>query len=185
MFGVFLAAVAFFHLSEFALAFTYTRHEVSCRSFLISRQYLMAMAVACMEFLVESFLVPSLKTLRTIQMLGLALVILGEAIRKAAYVTARHNFTHDIKHERRPNHQLVTRGIYRYVRHPGYMGWFIWAVATQIMLCNPISTVLFALVSWRFFDDRILYEERLLVQFFGRDYITYAASVPSGIPFVP
>jgi len=41
---------------------------------------------------------------------------------------------------------------YRYVRHPGYLGWLIWAVGTQVLLTNPVCTLLFAYlvraVSW-------------------------------------
>jgi protein-S-isoprenylcysteine O-methyltransferase Ste14 len=38
------------------------------------------------------------------------------------------------------------RFVCRFVRHPGYMGWFIWSVATQLLLVNPVCTVVFALV---------------------------------------
>ena len=34
----------------------------------------------------------------------------------------------------------------RFVRHPGYLGWFIWAVGTQVLLCNPLSMISFAYV---------------------------------------
>lgn len=34
----------------------------------------------------------------------------------------------------------------RYIRHPGYLGWFVWAVAGQLLLANPITTVAFAYV---------------------------------------
>lgn len=30
------------------------------------------------------------------------------------------------------------------MRHPGYMGWFIWSVATQLLLVNPVCTLVFA-----------------------------------------
>jgi hypothetical protein len=33
----------------------------------------------------------------------------------------------------------------RHIRHPGYLGWFIWALGTQVLLCNPISCTAFAL----------------------------------------
>ncbi|CAI5502825.1 unnamed protein product [Closterium sp. Naga37s-1] len=72
----------------------------------------------------------------------------------------------------------------RWVRHPGYTGWFMWSIATQLLLVNPLCTLAFALVSWRFFAARIPYEEFYLHQFFGLEYARYAASVPSGIPFV-
>jgi protein-S-isoprenylcysteine O-methyltransferase len=74
----------------------------------------------------------------------LVCVILGEAVRKAGQLTAKQCFTHNIATRRRDGHMLVTTGIYRYVRHPGYLGWFIWAVGTQIMLANPMSVALFA-----------------------------------------
>ncbi len=37
-------------------------------------------------------------------------------------VTAAQNFTHLIQTERRPQHRLVTGGIYSRLRHPGYAG---------------------------------------------------------------
>ena len=32
------------------------------------------------------------------------------------------------------------------MRHPGYLGWYLWAVGTQVLLLNPVSTLLFAVV---------------------------------------
>lgn len=86
---------------------------------------------------------------------------------------------------RRPQHVLVTRGVYALVRHPGYAGWMLWAVGTQLLLCNPACVLLFAAASWRFFDRRCRYEDRLLAGFFGPAFDEYRAAVPSGIPFVP
>ncbi|KAE9452841.1 hypothetical protein C3L33_15243, partial [Rhododendron williamsianum] len=56
----------------------------------------------------------------------------------------------------------------------GYCGFFIWSIGTQIMMCNPISTVTFAVVVWSFFARRIPYEEYFLRQFFGSEYDEYA-----------
>jgi len=41
------------------------------------------------------------------------------------------------------------------MRHPSYAGFFAWALGTQILLGNPIGTVVFAVVLWRFFSQRI------------------------------
>ena len=86
-------------------------------------------------------------------------------VRIAALFTAKHNFTHEIADEKKPEHVLVTEGIYKYVRHPGYagallqslmhgthalpLGWFWWTVGTQVMLLNPICIAGFAFASWR------------------------------------
>lgn len=36
--------------------------------------------------------------------------------------------------------------------------------------------------AWRFFRERIAYEEALLVQFFGLEYVRWRARTPTGIP---
>ena len=40
----------------------------------------------------------------------------------------------------------LTTSLCRYMRHPGYLGWYLWAVGTQVLLLNPVTTVLFAVV---------------------------------------
>lgn len=56
---------------------------------------------------------------------------------------------------------LVKTGLYSLVRHPSYTGFFVWAVGTQILLANPVSTVVFVGVLWRFFQQRIQSESQL------------------------
>lgn len=180
-----LLAVFFFHSSEFVLAiFFHGPSNVTLRSLLISKYYLLAMILSFIEYFVEILLFPGWKECWWISNLGLAMVIVGEIIRKSAIITAGSAFTHLIKIHHEEHHELVTHGVYGFVRHPGYCGFLIWAVGTQIMLCNPVSTVGFAVVVWRFFADRIPYEEFFLRQFFGSQYEEYARQVPSGVPFV-
>lgn len=45
----------------------------------------------------------------------------------------------------------------RFVRHPSYLGFFIWSIGTQVLLVNPICTVGYAIVTWRYFAQRIRY----------------------------
>lgn len=71
-----------------------------------------------------------------------------------------------------------------YTRHPSYLGFFTWALGTQIGLSNPLSTIIFAVVLWRFFSRRIRGEEIYLVAFFGREYEEYRKRVGVYIPFV-
>ncbi|KAK4373455.1 hypothetical protein RND71_008839 [Anisodus tanguticus] len=178
-------SIIFFHVSEYILALViHGKSNVSLKSLLISKHYLLAMIFSLIEYVIELYFFPGLKEYWWISNLGLALVVLGEIIRKLAIVTAGRAFTHLIKVYHEEDHQLVTDGIYRFVRHPGYCGFFIWSIGTQIMLCNAISTVGFAVVVWKFFSGRIPYEEFFLKQFFGSDYEDYMRKVPSGIPLV-
>ncbi|XP_004515240.1 protein-S-isoprenylcysteine O-methyltransferase A-like [Cicer arietinum] len=178
-------AVIFFHGSEYFLAtFIHGRANVTLNSLLISKQYILAMIFSLLEYFIEVSLFPELKEHWVISDSGLFLVVIGEVIRKMAIVTAGQSFTHMIRVRPDERHRLVTHGIYRFIRHPGYCGFFIWSVSTQIMLCNPISTIGFAVVVWKFFASRIPYEEYFLRQFFGIEYVEYAQQVVSGVPFV-
>ncbi|CAA7409341.1 unnamed protein product [Spirodela intermedia] len=180
-----LAVIVFFHSSEFVLAIAiHGRSKFSSTSLLISKQYIIAMVCALLEYAIELVMFPELKEHWWVSNFGLLLVVIGEAIRKAAVLTAGRSFTHTIKIQREQHHQLVTHGIYRFIRHPGYCGFFLFAIGTQVMLCSPISIVAFAVVTWRFFYTRIPYEEFFLKQFFGFEYIQYAAQVPSGLPYI-
>ena len=109
----------------------------------------------------------------------------GDGIRKSAILQAGQNFTHIIRVGRKRNdHELIVTGLYRVCRHPSYVGWFVWSTGTQVLLCNPICLVIFPALTWTFFADRIPFEERALIEFFGSSYIEYQKRTPIGIPFV-
>ena len=129
--------------------------------------------------------VAALRWCTGVALLGALCVVLGEALRKVAILTARRNFTHLIRTERAQEHQLVRHGVYSLMRHPSYCGWFLWALGTQLLLVNPTSLLrtrrpflrvltavvvaraVFAYVSFNFFARRIPFEEHYLQQFFG------------------
>lgn len=50
------------------------------------------------------------------------------------------------------------------------------------MCCNPLSIAIFIIVLYKFFKGRILYEETLLILFFGEEYVEYRKKVPILIP---
>ena len=88
-------------------------------------------------------------------------------------------------HEKYKEEQkLVTDGIYRYIRHPSYLGFYIFAIGTQVFLSNIFTPIAFAGVLWYFFNDRIQYEEFYLIQFFGEKYIQYRNKTPTYLPFI-
>ena len=53
-----------------------------------------------------------------------------------------------------------------------------------MVLCNPICIVAYTMISYMFFKVRIQYEERLLVRFFGQEYVDYISTSHIGIPLI-
>jgi protein-S-isoprenylcysteine O-methyltransferase len=98
--------------------------------------------------------------------------------------TAGESFNHYIQASKKSNHELVRVGIYRYLRHPSYVGFFYWCISTQLLLGNYAHAVMFAAACWRFFQKRIEYEEESLCRFFPREYPEYVARSYIGIPFL-
>ncbi|RVW73932.1 Protein-S-isoprenylcysteine O-methyltransferase B [Vitis vinifera] len=143
-------AILFFHSSEYVIAVNiHGRSNVTLKSLLISKAYLLAMVCSLLEYFAEIVLFPGLKEIWWISNSGLAMVVIGEIIRKTAILTAGRSFTHLIKVYHEEDHKLI-------------------------MLCNPISTIAFAIIVWHFFYKRIPYEEFFLRQFFGSEYEEYA-----------
>ena len=158
------------------------------------------------EFVLELWLFPWLKRQWLVCAVGVAVMCGGQALRSLAMWTAGVSFTHMVADRKRPEHRLVTHGVYRWVgssfrpracpaahcvcasshfRHPSYTGWFYWSVATQLVLCNPVSSVLYAIAAYRFFADRIPDEERGLIAFFGPQYRAYARRTHTWLPGIP
>lgn len=186
--ALFFISLAIFHGSEILLVLRYESTSFSSRSLLLSPSYLLAMAFALCEYMLElHILIPPTKAiaLDACYWIGLLGIVSGEVIRKLAWSTAKTSFSHDVRTQKQTGHELVTHGIYRWCRHPAYTGWYVWAISTQVLLGNPVSVVLFSVVIWNFFNQRIVYEEFHLVRFFGQSYERYRKVTPTWIPGIP
>jgi protein-S-isoprenylcysteine O-methyltransferase Ste14 len=72
-----------------------------------------------------------------------------------------------------------TPGLYRYVRHPLYVGWLFTFWATPTM---TIAHLVFALVTTAYILIAIRFEERDLVDVHGQAYADYRQQVPMLVP---
>ncbi|XP_037075541.1 protein-S-isoprenylcysteine O-methyltransferase-like [Pollicipes pollicipes] len=183
-FGWYMMVLCGFHFSEYLCTALTNPRAVSDDSFLLNHSvaYAAAAVSSWLEFWLERALFPDMKECSFTIGLGLLLCISGEVIRKLAMFTARTNFNHIVQNERRPDHVLVTHGVYSWFRHPSYVGWFWWSVGTQLLLTNPVCLVGYTAASWTFFRDRVHYEEATLINFFGHAYLAYQQRVGTGLP---
>lgn len=187
MWCFYYAAIMVYHAMEFGLQALYNPAHTTCDQFLYnhSRAYVYAFLFAWAEFWVEALVAPELKaSFGGVVIIGVGLMLVGQAFRSLAMIHAKSNFTHIIQLSKRRTHQLVTKGVFTYIRHPSYFGWFWFVVGSQLVLCNPLAFVAYVVVAWRFFDSRIAFEEITLTRFFPEQYPTYKARTWSGIPFI-
>ena len=84
--------------------------------------------------------------------------------------------------EIRPSHQLVTTGIYSYVRHPMYSAFFLWALAQALLLPNWIAGPAGLAGFGTLFCFRIRREERMMEEAFGDAYHAYATRTRRLVP---
>ena len=171
---------------EYFISKTFHPDTTSSESTLVTIPFLFAFSFGLAEYFIEIYLFDVWKSdiHSFVLWFGAFLILFGLFLRVLAECTAKQAFTHYIAEKKDPNHLLVTNGIYHFVRHPGYLGMFIFAIGTQVYLRNPISVIVFSSVLWKFFYDRIQYEETFLVSMFGSAYVEYRSKTSTWIPFI-
>lgn len=111
---------------------------------------------------------------------GFLCMLIGEGMRVAALLTLGRFFT--MRVAVLDGHQVVDRGLYRFVRHPAYTGWFVLSLGVALFfgsIVGAVGTLLFVVV----IGLRVIAEERALRADLGDAYITYSDRVRSR--FIP
>lgn len=86
--------------------------------------------------------------------------------------------------EVRDKHELVTNGVYRFVRHPMYSAFFLWAVAQALLLPNWIAGFSGLIGFGTLFLFRVGREEQLMIDAFGDQYRAYMTRTARVIPWI-
>ncbi len=122
-----------------------------------------------------------LKLLSAENMAGLVIIAMGFTIIFIALGTLRLFYSSLLVI--REDHQLITRGIYRFMRHPIYTGVIIVAIGVPVY-ASSLYGFLIMLALIPIFLNRIRMEERLLTDEFGDAYQTYKENTKKLIPFI-
>ena len=226
----FLSALSLFHFLEYQVTASYNPTVATISAFLLSqngRAYNIAHSLAFLECFAHYTIFPQLhlkwedrllsyapEPFRNTEtkpglpfhqiwlILGFTMLLLGQITRTIAMAKAGSNFNHTVQMKKRQGHVLVTDGIYAWLRHPSYFGFFWWGLGTQVVLGNAVCLLGYVIVLWRFFRHRIrgtvsselclstyllwdrTEEEILLVKFFGDEYVEYRKKTGSGLPLI-
>ena len=82
-----------------------------------------------------------------------------------------------------PEHELVTSGPYRLIRHPIYLGEIFFGLSIPMILGSLYGFIIM-LVPIPMLLYRIRIEEKTLVSRFGQEYLDYASKTKKLIPYI-
>lgn len=86
--------------------------------------------------------------------------------------------------EVREGHQLVTGGVYAYVRHPMYASFLLWGLAQAFLIPNWIAGLAGLAAVVALYAVRQSREEAMMRQTFGAEYDAYCARTKRLVPGV-
>jgi len=107
-------------------------------------------------------------------------MLLGLLIRWTAILTLRKYFTVDVSIL--PGHQIVKKGLYKYIRHPAYAGSLVSFLGLGLAFSNWLSSIVIVVPILTAFIYRIQVEEQALIQAFGDEYLDYSNTTKRLIP---
>lgn len=106
-----------------------------------------------------------------LQYLGLGMALVGIAFREWAVLSLGRFFSVIVAIA--PTHTLVTRGPYRWIRHPAYTGSMLTLVGFPLALGTWLAALVVCVLCVAGFCYRVHVEERVLVDVFGDAYRAY------------
>ena len=113
--------------------------------------------------------------------LGLGMSAAGFCLMQWAVVCLGRQFSVEVTLQE--GHRLVSEGIYRYLRHPRYLGLLLFFAGLSCVFRSSLSLLLVLALApillWRMHD-----EEKLMHQQFGPDWEAYVERTWRLIPFV-
>lgn len=111
---------------------------------------------------------------------GCFLVCAGLFIRLMAIFSLRKHFTYTVTGLE--DHQLITTGWYKYIRHPGYLGQILIFLGVATALSNWLSILGMMIFVLAGFLYRIRVEEKFMAIQLGQKYLDYRKKTWKLIP---
>jgi protein-S-isoprenylcysteine O-methyltransferase Ste14 len=116
-----------------------------------------------------------------VNILGIALFVVGIAIRMVGRMTLGKYYSYGLKTS--PDQRLIEHGIYRRIRHPITLAAMIYSLGIPLIVSSVYGLlVMLGLVS--LFLYRIRIEERMLIERFGVEYREYVRKTKKLIPYI-
>ena len=113
---------------------------------------------------------------------GVIVMLVGLAIRWTAIFTLGKSFSSNVAIQE--SQQITRAGLYRFVRHPSYLGLLLVFLAVGLHSRNWISLAVVIVPTIAALLYRIHVEEAALAEAFGEEYVAYSKATKRLIPGV-
>ena len=107
----------------------------------------------------------------SLAIIGICICISGAIVRWVSIIQLNKEFTVDVAISE--NHNLKTHGLYKYIRHPSYLGLLLICFGLSVAMNTVISVVVITIPVLLVILYRIKIEEKILVSEFGDSYKDY------------
>ena len=114
--------------------------------------------------------------------IGMTLIAIGLTVRVRSILILKQFFTYSVA--RVENQKIIETGLYKFIRHPGYLGQLILFFGISISLSNWLSILLMMMPVTVGYLYRIEVEERFMLEEMGENYLDYRSRTKRIIPLI-
>lgn len=113
---------------------------------------------------------------------GITLIVLGLTIRIHAILTLNQFFTYSVA--KVENQKIIETGLYKVIRHPGYLGQLMIFLGIATSLSNWLSVLAMMLPVTLGYLYRIKVEELFMIEQLGEGYLNYRTRTKRVVPLI-
>jgi protein-S-isoprenylcysteine O-methyltransferase Ste14 len=114
--------------------------------------------------------------------LGLFLYTTGVVFRYVGTLTLGKYFTRDV--EVSHDHELISTGLYKYLRHPLYLGLFLLGIGTSLVFGNYLTIITSILLMGGTLNHRMDLEEKAMEKIIGEKYVEWKKQRYRFFPYI-
>lgn len=182
------ALISFFFVIENVLrkgkdAKTFEKSKYDNRStVLLGFTFVTSVLLLMITPLLNHYRFGNIKTNLFLNGFSLLIMLSGITIRITAAITLGRFYTRTLR--KTDNHVIVSNGLYKYIRHPGYLGTMLVFWGAGLAVGNVISLSIITILILIAYLYRIKVEEKMLNDIFGDQYQIYAKRTKRLLPFI-
>ena len=136
----------------------------------------------CLSFIIGATRIGRIQPWNLYFAIGMVLFSVGLLIRLVSIATLKKYFTYSVSTIQ--EHKIIETGLYKHIRHPGYLGQLIIFLGITMSLSNWLSVLAMMIPVAIGYAYRIAVEERFMSEQFGETYLFYQKRTKKIIPFV-